>query len=571
MADLGDNQKIRGQVDPRMTALEADRWSWWMHWREIADYYCPRRYRWVIVPNPTYRGAPINQRIIDNTPLRALRTLSSGMMAGITSPANQWFSLTLQDSDLAKREAVKLWLDEVAGRILRVCAVSNFYMAMSVLYEDLSAFGTAAMIIYDDPADAIRCYNPCAGEYFLAQSSRLQVDTLYRKFTLTARQCGQQFPEENLTPDVKGLLETGQGSQDRELIIGHAIEPNDVDSGFREGNLPWREVYWEWGSSSHTLLSQRGFHEFPAICPRWYLNANDVYGRSPAMDALGDNKQLQVEQKRKAQAIDKLVNPPLLADNALKNEPASMLPGGVTYVASTGQVGGMKPVYEVKPDLQWMIADIKECQDRIKETMYVDLFLMISQLDTVRTATEIIERRQEKLLMLSPVLERFQNEALDPAIRRIAKIMGRAGMLPPAPRELQGHNIQIQYTSMLAQSQRAVKTTGMERFVAMTGNLAGADPDVLDKVDFDEFIDEYGDALGVSPKFIRSAAAVAQIRQVRAKQKQAAAISQATLAGVQGAQVLSKTPVGGGRSALQAMIGGGAPVAPANAGGREAA
>src|SRR5439155_5936576 len=122
--------------------------------------------------------------------------------------------------------------------------------------------------------------------------------------------------------------------------------------------LPWRECYWQEGSSQDQVMSQRGFHEFPAICPRWYLVSNDVYGRSPAMDALGDQKQLQLEQKRKAQAIDKMVNPPLLADNALKNEPASTLPGGVTYVPSTGQVGGMKPIYTVMPKLNEMMLDI---------------------------------------------------------------------------------------------------------------------------------------------------------------------------------------------------------------------
>jgi len=571
MAAITDINQLRQQLDSRLSTMRADRTGFWMHWFELARYFLPRRYRWLVTPGQQIlRGSPINQNIIDSTGSVALRTLASGMMAGITSPAAPWFALTVSDSDLAEFAPVKLWLDEVAERLRRVFAVSNFYLAMSVLYEDLACFGTAVMVIYEDAKDIIRCYNPCAGEYFLAQSSRLQVDTLYREFTMTARQEGQQFGEANLPQDTKGLLKTGRGSQDRDKIIAHAIEPNDDPGGYELGKLPWREVYWEEGSSQDQVLSQRGFHEFPAICPRWYLAGNDVYGRSPTMDALGDQKQLQVEQKRKSQAIDKLVNPPLLADSALKNEPASMLPGGVTYVSSTGQVGGMKPVYEVKPDLGAMMEDIQEVQQRLQKTLYTDLFLMISQLDTVRTATEIIERRQEKLLMLSPVLERFQNEALDPAIRRVAKIMGRMGLLPPAPKELHGKSIDIQYTSMLAMSQRAVKTSGMERMAAMFGNLAGGDPTVLDKLDGDEFVNEYNDALGNSPKFIRSDQQVAAIRAARAQKQQVEAAMQATAASVQGAQTLSKTPIGRG-SALDALVGGRGGGFPAAAGGQAAA
>jgi hypothetical protein len=197
--------------------------------------------------------------------------------------------------------------------------------------------------------------------------------------------------------------------------------------------MKFRELYWEMGASQALVLQQRYFHEFPAIAPRWDLVSNDAYGRSPAMDALGDIKQLQLEQKRKAQAIDKMVNPPMIADVALKNEPASLLPGGVTYVPSTAGAVGFKPVFEVMPPIAELKDDIAEVQGRIRSVFFNDLFLMISQLDTVRTATEIDARREEKLIQLGPVLERFENEGLDPAIARTYAIMPRCrDYHPPA-------------------------------------------------------------------------------------------------------------------------------------------
>lgn len=479
------------------------------------------------------------------------------MMSGITSPARPWFRLTLDNQALADQSEVKVWLDEVQRRMMRVFADSNFYNAMAVMYEDLAVFGTAAMVMHEDTQDIIRCYNPSAGEYFLAQSYRLQVDTLYREFTMTARQLIQEFGEDKVSPTVKSMNQ--RVGKDQEVMVCHAIEPNDARNV--ESKVPssfaYREVFWEWGTGQTDVLDERGYHEFPVLAPRWHLSSNDVYGRSPGMDALGDVKQLQLETKRKAQAIDKMVNPPVVADVSLKNEPTSLLPGGVTYVASTQGSVGVKPIYEVKPDLSHMVADIQEVQRRIKEVFFYDLFLMISQLETVRTATEISARREEKLVMLGPVLERFENEALDPAVERTFAIMARMRLLPLAPAAIQGQRIQVQFVSMLADAQRAVATTGFERWIAQVGSIAAAKPDALDKVNTDECVDWYADSLGVSPKLLNDDKVVAQIRKARAQQQQAAAAAQLAMAGVEGAKTLSQTETGAGQNALQLIMGGG--------------
>lgn len=549
--------KLREHLDQRLGGLLVDRYSFWTHWREIADYLIPRRYKWLVTPNQASRGSPINQRIIDNTATRALRVLAAGMMAGITSPGRPWFRLTLDDPQLAEFPAVREWLDEVANRMRTVFAESNFYTALGTVYEDLGSFATSAMIIYEDFDDVIRCYPSCAGEYFLANSDRLSVDTLYRQFVLTTKQIAQRFGTKSASPTVQQAVKGGGAMLSREILVAHAIEPNDDRmegvKGFR--GMPYREVYWEYGSSKELMLSRRGFHECPFIAPRWSIVGNDAYGRGPGMDALGDIKQLQVEQKRKAQAIDKMVNPPMVADVSLKNEPATLLPGGVTYVASVANGVGFKPVYEVKPDLEKMVADIRECQERVQDTFFVNLFLMISQLDTVRSATEIDARREEKLIQLGPVLERFENEALDPAIDRTFNIMLRAGLLPPIPKELRGQHVKTEYISMLAQAQKAAMTVGLERLAGFVGRIGGAIPEALDNVDWDELIDQYAEHLGVAPKVVRPFADVLRLRAQRKQQQQQAAAMQASMAAVEGAKTLSETDVGGGQNALAMMLG----------------
>lgn len=553
-------QKLRQHVDDYLVGLRADRYSWWTHWRELADYVLPRRYRWLITPNQMNRGSPMNQRIIDSTPTLAARVLASGMMAGITSPGKPWFRLKIHgDDELSDWGPVRQWLDVVANAMNAVFSGSNFYQALAVMYKDLSVFCTGTFTMYEDYQDVIRCHNWALGEYYLANGPRGDVDVAYREFVQTIPQVAREFGLENCSPTIRSGVQTAGAQLTKEIIVGHAIEPNDDVSPGAPGvkGMPYREVYWELGSGQNEILRLSGFHEKPFMAARWDVVGNDAYGNGPGMDALGDIKQLQVEQKRKSQLIGKLVNPPLVADPILKNEPASVIEGGVTY-ATYGQNGkpSFAPAYEVNPQgLPAITEDIKEVQDRVKATFFYDLFLMISQLESVRTATEIDARREEKLIQLGPVLERFENEVLDVAINRCFQIMLRAGMLPPIPKELKGKHIQPEYVSMLAQAQRAAMTAGFERLASFAGNMSAVNPGVLDNIDFDEMIDEYADLLGIPAKVIVPYAKVLQIRAQRAKQQQQAAALQATMASVQGAQTLSQTDVGGGINALQAMLG----------------
>ena len=555
---MAKNRQARVEwAEQRLNGMRTTRYSWWVHWRELANFILPRRYKWLVTPNELSRGTQLNTGIIDSTGTIAARVCAAGMMSGITSPTRPWFRLGIEGfSANDSSDPVALWLSECEKRMLKVFAESNFYNSMATLYLDLVVFGTGVAICYENYENVIQFYNPCAGEYYLAANETMEVDVFAREFTLTVKQVVDMFGLENCPENVrKSYLSPGQRA--RELLIGHMIEPND---GTEKASWKWLECYWIKGNTAEGPLRFNGYKEWPVIAPRWDLVSNDVYGRSPAMDALGDIKQLQQETKRKGQAIDKMVNPPMLADVQLRNQPASLMPGGITYVSGMQNVG-YKPVYQVNPPVRDLYEDIKEIQERIKVIFFNDLFMMISQLDTVRTATEIDARREEKLIMLGPVLERFEQEALDPVIERIFGIMMRGGLLPPAPPETRGRSLNVQYVSMLAEAQRAVSASGMERVISLVGNIAGADPSVMDNVDLDEFVSEYADLMGVPPKIIRSKDAMQQVRQQRDQKQQQAALLSQTDAAVKGAGVLSKTNVGGGQNALAAMVGMGAPQA----------
>lgn len=361
---------------------------------------------------------------------------------------------------------------------------------------------------------------------------------------MTVNQIVDKFGISNVSATAKSLYLNS--SRDKELIVCHAIEPNndDVFGWFDKKTFPYREIYWEFGSSNDTILDLKGFEECPLCAPRWNVSGNDAYGRSPGMDSLGDIRQLQVQQKRKAQAIDKVVNPPMIADALLKNEPATLLPGGVTYVPSGLSGVGFRPVYEVKPDIAAISSDIGQCQQRIKSAFFEDLFMMISDLDTVRTATEIEERKQEKLLMLGPAIERIQNELLTIVINRTFGIMMRGGLLPNPPSYIKNKCLTINYISPFAIAQQASSTAPLERLAAFVGNIATSKPEVLDKINFDETITEYADALGCSPKLLLQNDQVASLREARARAQQQQSTLQTGLSVAQGMARLAKAGIG---------------------------
>jgi len=461
-----------------------------------------------------------------------------------------------------QRTDVKVWCDEVAKRMLKVMSNSNIYESLATMYFDLVVFGTAPIIIYDDKDTVIRAYNPCAGEYYLITDATLRVSELNRKFKATLNQIVGYFGLKALSPQMRDQYKNGGAATQYERVVAHAIEPNIplIVEG-EEPSYPvpktfkYREVYWIFEGDAPQPLACKGYHENPFVAIRWDTVSNDPYGRSPGMDALGDVQQLQLESREKAKSLQKVNNPPLLGDVSLKNEPLTSPPGGITFVNNLKSDTGLRPVYMVQPDIPAITADIKEVQERIKNIFYNDLFLMISQLDTVRSATEIDARQQEKLVQIGPVIERIEGEGLDKIIHRIFNIMNRQGLLPPAPPDIHGLPIDIHYISILAEAQRAAATAAIERVLQVSGQLAGAVPDIMDNIDADEALDEYADLLHVPAKIIRDKNKVAQIRAARAKQQQQAQLLQQTLAGAKGAKDLSDTDVGGGQNALQKIVG----------------
>ena len=524
----------------RLGKLRSERSSWVPRWQKINKVLLPfsGRYFGTNLQQERNRGDKSFGSILDSTATRALRILAAGLMSGMTSPARPWFKLALEDEDLNELDTVKLWLEQVGDLIRNIFNRNNTYRTLHTMYRELGAFATAGNFVAPNFDKTSWHYPMTIGEYYFATDEFWRVKTCYREFEMTVEHIVNQFVRQpdgtanwsKVSTTVKNLWDTGKG-HDTNVPVVHVITPRPFDQRERGRlggkNMPVRSTYYELSAQNEhreTVLSDSGFEEFRVLAPRWDVTGSDPYGWGPSFEALGDMQQLQHEQFRKGQAIDHMSHPSIGVPGEAKGREFDLLPGGVNPLP-TVQGGKVQNMLDVRMQLGDLKEDILDVRQRINEAFYADLFLLISG-DTrgsPATAMEIAERQSEKMLMLGPVLERLNDELLAPLIDLTFSDLLRSGQLPPPPEELQGHELKIEFVSVLAQAQRAVGLASIDRVIGTVGAIANAkqSSDAWDKIDTDQLTDKYADMLGIDPSIIVSDENVAIIRKQRAQLAQA--------------------------------------------------
>ncbi len=528
---MSKDQEQYHWLNHRFSRLLEVRQSYEPAWRDLADHFLPTRYRDIGKNPDAWRKMPIlNDKLVDSTGILAMRTLASGLQGGMTSPAKPWFQLSLADQELAKHKNVKEWLDQVTRQMRKLFNSSNFYNAVHTLYGELGTFGTGFILELADFENGFRFIPFCAGEYCLDTNDTQRVDVVFRRFQMTARQLSMRFGIDNL-PSYVGRHKS---KMDDSYLVVHAIYPRNTKFNDQSVSLhmPFASVYWLEGQSGSLhqaskgmhILSESGFAEFPGFGVRWDVVGNDVYGRSPAMDVLPDCRMLQQMGITTLKAIHKAVDPPTAVSASLKSVGLDLTPGGVNYVeVAPGQSPqAATPIMEIRPEIQAARTAIQDVQKQIQQGLYNDLFRLLLNNDKSKTtAKEVAVKEEEKLILIGPVLDRLHNEFFIPLINRTARLMWRQGMLAPMPPELAGQDVKVEFVSLLAQAQKMVATSAVDKLIDFVKAASPIQNDIADAINVDKAVDEYADYLGVSPSILRSQVEREHMRQNRKKAQSA--------------------------------------------------
>jgi len=499
----------------RLDKLKVQRSTWEQHWQEIGEYIIPRK---ADVTKTRSSGDKRMDNVYDGTGIHAAEMLSSSLHGMLTNPSMNWFDLAYLDEELNTDDEAKEYLESVTQIMHREFQRSNFAEQVHELYHDLITFGTGVMFITDAPEDeGVRFATRHISECYLAEDDYGRVDTVFRKFKMSVRALARQFGEDVIGDKMRAKLERNPYE---EVPVVHIVMPRD-ERDVRKAdanNKPFASIYIEPGQK--IILRESGFNEFPYVAPRFLKASFEMgYGRSPAMTALPDVKMINAMSRTTIIAAQKQVDPPLMVPDDGFILPVRTKPGGLNFYRS-GSRDRIEPL-NIGANNPLGLNLEEQRRQAIRSAFYVDQLVLGA--GPTMTATEVVQRTEEKMRLLGPVLGRLQAEMLQPMIERVFQLLVRQNKLPPAPQDIVDRNLDIEYVSPLAKAQRQSDVQAIMRLFELMSPLASIDPGVFDHLDTDGLVRYMLRTLSIPASVTKGVDDVASARSSRQEQEAAQA------------------------------------------------
>lgn len=510
----------------RIRQLEEDRRTWEKKWKTIRDYQLPFVGSFDDTADITNPGRRRDLHIAQGVAWASAQIFAAGIMSGLTPPSRQWFKFQFNNAELNSDVAAGRVLDERQEIMQNILSQSNFYNAIHSSYFELP-FGQAPLAVFPDTERGVRFQAQSVGTYYIDVDGSGRVNTFARKYPMKLAQIIDAFGLDALPYQERQRIKAGDVPDNKVRYVYWLVCPNRNAVPGKPGNLnmPFVSLYWMAGSNEEEWLYVGGCEEFPVPTGRYMTNANNAYGYGPGWYAMGDAKMLQVMKKDYLTAVELAVKPPLTATADVLAEGVNLIPGGVTKMA--GPQSKVEPLFNVALDMQHLSEEIIRTEDAIKRSYSADLFLMLDSITTGQmTAREIVERQQEKLQQLGPVVERLQEEYLTPILERTYNILDRGGIFPPIPDDvaevLANEDVKIEYVSPLAQAQKMTGLVNIEQSIGFVMQMAQVWPEAIKAVDPLGTVRKYMDLLGAPAKMQHTEEEVQQmIRQEQKAMQQA--------------------------------------------------
>ena len=522
----------------RFETLKRSRGVWESHWEEIAERVLPKSAEFTGERTP---GDKRTQKLYDATAALALERFSSAVESLLTPRGAKWHTLRSPNPELNKLDEVRAWFDQVESTMFacRYSPKAKFADQTHEVYMSLGAFGTGGLFVDEAPVRGCIYRNVHLADIFISEDEHGRIDTVFRQFERSARQVLRMFEDGNLSEDLRKIAKE---KPDTRVKLLHVVMPRtDRDPMRRDRkNQKWFSGYFE--VKEHHLIEEGGFETFPYIISRYNTGPREIYGRSPAMTILPDIKMINEMSRTVIRAGQKVVDPPLLVADEGVIFPINTNPGSATFARLDGR--NQAPVQPLQTGARVDIGFEMMEQRRkvINDAFLVTLFQILVDSPTM-TATEVLQRAQEKGALLAPTIGRQQGEMLGPLIEREFDVLDAQGMLPPIPGILieAQEEYEIEYVSPLSRAMRAEEGVGILRTLEMVQPIAAVDPGVMDNFDTDEITRILAETNGAPQRILRGDDEIAAMRdqrnQTQAVQAGLSAAPQAADAALKVAQI----------------------------------
>jgi hypothetical protein len=501
-------------VRDRHDALKTERAKEHAQWREIAEIMDPDNADIGTASSRTRTG----DDIYDSTPMYAVDQFKGGLFTQSTNPADRWFELGIEDKDLGAFGPVRDYLYRYGGMILRSAgpAVSDFYAQIPSVYELLGVYGSG--VLYSDLPQGAQRFTDVAvplNECYYETDSRGHLTRFDREFRWKGARLWREFGDAAKVFDEK-----------REYTIVHGVFDNPDFQPGRIGPRGQRftSVYCCADSSADNFRVERGYYEMPYSYAPWRLRAGR-YPTGPGHRARADALMLNEMERSHIVAGQFAAEGLYLGWDESTITAADIQPGRVLHGAVSEAGKQLLQRVEMGTDVRLSMAQSEQRRAAIRQAFYFDIMQLLNR--PQMTATEVMAIQETNLRLIGPYLGQIHSYFLSSWISRRARMLGRAGLVPPPPQELRGQSIEVEFVSPLAKALKLSQARGVVQLGNQIMAWAQAQPNVLDKFNFDKASEVVGDGWGAVPGVIRSDDETAAMREARAQaQAQATAIEQ---------------------------------------------
>jgi hypothetical protein len=526
------------KITKRLDALKAKRSGFESDWRDCFEMTFPER------------GSGLSGEVIDSTQARsktaarldstgtdASRILASALMSGMTPANSRWFALDVGNESDEERK----WLDDASDTIWKNIHAANFDAAAFECMLDVVPAGWCVLFtdINRHAGGGYAFEQWPISECFIASTRQDgRVDTVYRKYAMSALQAAETFGIENLSSKSRDKV---LNKPDDLIQFVRVVEPRKVYTAGAKlsRNMPFASCDVELDGKH--LVREQGFEEFPCSVPRWTIIPQSHYAVGPAFHALPDMLELTELVRLEKAAADLAVSGMWIAEDDGVLNPRTVKVGPRKIIIANS-VNSMK---ELKSGADFRVSFTmkSQLQAQIRKTLMADQ--LQPQDSPAMTATEVHVRVNLIRQLLGPVYGRLQVEWLQTLIERCFGLAFRAGVLGRPPESLWARDFHVRYISPLARAQRLEDVTAMDRIEQGLMLKAQMKPEILDVYDWDGAEELRSQFLGVPGKLMRTDKELAAIRkeradaQAQAQQKdQSIAMAQAASGNDAGAKVM---------------------------------
>jgi len=462
------NWKSAKDVISRFDKLKSDRIVWNDLWEDTCTFVTPRRGG---IISPHYKGASRMSKVFSCKAIDANDTFAAGLYGHLCAPP--WFILKPANPNIDATDEQTTWFS-VATRILHdELALSNFNLMIFEHFKDLGSIGTGCLFEEEGVESTLNFINLFIVDFVIQEDRRSHVDTLCRTLKYTARQAEQEFGKGQAGPSVTEAA-VDPKRQDEIFAFLHLLVPR-ADTGVKgpvDGKRrPYASVYVS--VKDEKVVKETGYYEKPFMADRLDKESNEMYGRGIGIKMLPEIKLLNKMVETTIRAAEKVVDPPLQVPDDGFLSPLRTVPGGIMYYRG-GTTDRVDPL-ETHANIGLGLEMEAKREAAIDKAFFVDLFQLLAERKNM-TATEVLERVEEKLVILGPMLGRLQSELFNPLIERSLGILFRSGKLPPPPPGVDVYS--IEYTGKLAMAMRQMEVRAVQSTFNVIAPWAEIAPDI---------------------------------------------------------------------------------------------